>query len=151
MRYLKVTAQDRNRTGKADTVHFQFYEDELLTRETMVTATDSGRQPLVKLARTYLKLGWLNVGDGSERYLQIFAQNPVSDGTPEAVRLHFHDGSLPPPGSTIAYKASALDRDIDGRFELILSSDVDNDGRADRTDRSRVKSLALEFLKLNWH
>ncbi|RON08310.1 hypothetical protein BK659_17285 [Pseudomonas brassicacearum] len=149
MLYLTATAQDRGRKGEADTVHFQFYEDERLIREVVVTATDSGRQPLVKFARTYLKLGWFNAGDDSERYLQIFAQNLVGNGTPEAVRLHFHDEALHATGSTIAYKASALDRDNDGSFELILSSDVDNDGHADRTDRRRVKALAIEFLKID--
>ncbi|MGE8101377.1 hypothetical protein [Pseudomonas fluorescens] len=149
MFYLKATAQDRGRKGEADTVHFRFYEDERLIREAIVTATDSGRHPLAKFARTYLKLGWFNAGDGSERYLQIFAQNLVGNGTPETVRLHFHDGTLRSTGSTIAYKASALDQDNDGSFELILSSDVDNDGRADRNDRRRVKALAIEFLKIN--
>jgi len=138
MRYLKVIAQDRSGKGTADTVHFQFYEDEQLQRET----TDADRQQLRSLGKTYLKCAWFNEGEGEERHLRIFSQNPSADGTPETVRLHFHEGQK------IAYKAAAHDLDNDGGLEVILSSDVDNDGRADRTDRRRVASMAGEFLKL---
>ncbi|EUB73272.1 hypothetical protein PMI27_003015 [Pseudomonas sp. GM41(2012)] len=138
MRYLKVIAQDRSGKGTADTVHFQFYEDEQLQRE----ATDADRQQLRSLGKTYLKCAWFNEGEGEERHLRIFSQNPSADGTPETVRLHFHEGQK------IAYKAAAHDLDNDGGLEVILSSDVDNDGRADRTDRRRVASMVEEFLKL---
>lgn len=50
----------------------------------------------------------------------------------------------------IAYKAAAQDLDNDGGLELILASDVDNDGRSNRTDRSRVTALVKQFLKLGW-
>jgi hypothetical protein len=33
MRYLKVIAQDRSGKGAADTVHFEFFEDDQLRRE----------------------------------------------------------------------------------------------------------------------
>lgn len=75
--------------------------------------------------------------------MRIFSQHSSSDGTQQTVRLHFHEGAV------IAYKAAAHDLDNDGVFELILSSDVDNDGRANRTDRSRVSSLVREFLKVS--
>lgn len=140
MRYLKVMAQDRSRKGSADTVHFEFHEDDRLQRET----TDVDRQRLSSFGKTYLKCAWFNEGEGEERHLRIFSQNPSADGTPETVRLHFHDGPK------IAYKAAVRDLDNDGVFEWVLSSDVDNDGRANRTDRSRVKALAKEFLKLDW-
>ena len=107
-------------------------------------ATNADRQRLKSFGKTYLKCAWFNSGDGEERHLRIFSQNPSADGTPETVRLHFHEGPV------IAYKAAAHDLDNDGVFELILSSDVDNDGRANRTDRSRVMSLAREFLKFGW-
>jgi hypothetical protein len=138
MRYLKVIAQDRSGKGTADTVHFEFYENDRLQRET----TDADRQRLQFFGKTYLKCAWFNEGEGEERHLRIFSQNPSADGTPETVRLHFHEGQ------TIAYKAAAHDLDNDGGLEVILSSDVDNDGRADRTDRRRVASMAGEFLKL---
>jgi hypothetical protein len=138
MRYLKVIAQDRSGEGSADTVHFEFYENDRLQRET----TDADRQRLQSFGKTYLKCAWFNEGEGEERHLRIFSQNPSADGTPETVRLHFHEGQ------TIAYKAAAHDLDNDGGLEVILSSDVDNDGHADRTDRRRVASMAGEFLKL---
>jgi hypothetical protein len=138
MRYLKVIAQDRSGKGSADTVHFEFHETDRLQRET----TDADRQRLQSFGKTYLKCAWFNEGEGEERHLRIFSQNPSADGTPETVRLHFHEGQ------TIAYKAAAHDLDNDGGLEVILSSDVDNDGHADRTDRRRVASMAGEFLKL---
>jgi hypothetical protein len=138
MHYLKVIAQGRNGKGVADTVHFEFYEDERLQRK----ATSAERLRLKSFSRTYLKCAWFNDGEGEERHLRIFSQHSSSDGTPKTVRLHFHEGLV------IAYKAAAHDLDNDGVFKLILSSDVDNDGRANRTDRSRVWSLVREFLKV---
>ena len=140
MRYLKVIAQDRSGQGVADSLQFEFYEDDRLQRK----ATEADRQRLNAFGNTYLKCAWFNGGDGEERHLRIFSQNPSVDGTPETVRLHFHEGPV------IAYKAAARDLDNDGVFELILSTDVDNDGRANRTDRSRVAALAKQFLKLGW-
>ena len=139
MHYLKVIAQDRSGKGSADTVHFQFYEDEQLQRE----ATSADRQRLKSFGKSYLKCAWFNEGEGEDRHLRIFSQNPSADVSPETVRLHFHEGPV------IAYKAAVRDLDNDGVFELILASDVDNDGRANRTDRRRVLSLAREFLKIS--
>jgi hypothetical protein len=140
MRYLKVIAQDVSGKGQADTLDFRFHEDEHVLRE----ATETERHRLKAFGTTYLKCAWFNAGESEERHLRIFAENTTGDGTPEAVRLHFHEGP------TIAYKAAARDLDNDGDFELMLSSDVDNDGRANRTDRNRVRSLAREYLKLGW-
>ncbi|MCU1762631.1 hypothetical protein NTD84_23310 [Pseudomonas sp. 14P_8.1_Bac3] len=140
MRYLKVIAQDRSGQGVADTLQFEFYENGQLQRE--ATAADLKR--LKSFSTLYLKCAWFNDGEGEARHLRIFSQNPSGDGTPEMVRVDFYQGSV------IAYKAAARDLDNDGVFELILASDVDNDGRANRTDRNRVRSLAREFLKLGW-
>jgi len=140
MRYLKVIAQDQNADGQPDTLHLRFYEDEQLQRE----ATQADLHRLKRLGSTYLKCAWYNAGDDEARHLRIFAQNPSADGTPETVRLHFHDGAQ------IAYKAAVHDLDNDGAFEVVLSTDVDNDGRADRTDRSRISALVREFLKSGW-
>ncbi|RON55248.1 hypothetical protein [Pseudomonas frederiksbergensis] len=139
MRYLKVIAQDRNGQGAADTLQFRFYEDERLLRD--ATAADLKR--LRVFGNTYLKCAWFNVGESEERHLRVFSLNPSGDGTPETVRLHFHEGEV------IAYKAAAHDLDNDGGLEVILSSDVDNDGRANRTDRSRVMALVKQFLKVD--
>jgi hypothetical protein len=139
-RYLKVIAQAPIGQGQDGIVRYRFSESDHLQRE----ATDAELRWLKTFGKTYLKCAWYNEGQGEERHLRIFSENPGGDGTPETVRLHFH------AGQTIAYKAAARDLDNDGDFELILSSDVDNDGRADRTDRRRVASLVREFLKLGW-
>jgi hypothetical protein len=133
MRYLKVIAQDRSGSGQPDSLHFRFYENEQMVRE----ATPAELQRLKSLGATYLKCAWFNAGEHTERHLRMYSP------TPGSVRLHFHDGP------TIIYKAAAHDLDNDGVFEVILSSDVDNDGRANRTDRNRVRTLAREFLKLD--
>ena len=140
MRYLKVIAQDPSGSGQPDSLHFRFYEGEQLLRE----ATALERQRLKALGATYSKCAWYNTGESEERHLRIFSLNPSVDGTPESVRLHFHKGP------TIIYKAAVHDLDNDGAFEVILSSDVDNDGCANRTDRNRVRALVREFLKVGW-
>lgn len=137
---MKVIAQDPSGQGAADTVHFEFYEDDQLQRK----ATAAERQRLKSFSKTYLKCAWYNSGDGETRHLRIFSLNSSADGTPESVRLHFHDGAV------ISYKAAVHDLDNDGGLEVILSSDVDNDGRADRTDRRRVTTLVKQFLKVGW-
>ncbi|KOY04210.1 hypothetical protein [Pseudomonas nunensis] len=139
-RYLKVIAQDSTGQGHADTVLYRFIENEHLQRE--ATATELRR--LKVFGKTYLKCAWFNAGEGEERYLRIFSQNLSGDGTPEIVHLHFREGPV------IVYKAAAQDLDNDGGLELILASDVDNDGRSDRTDRSRVTALVKQFLKVGW-
>ncbi|MGJ7518729.1 hypothetical protein ACSFE6_30850 [Pseudomonas baetica] len=140
MRYLKAIAQDRSGGGVADRLRVQFFEDEQLLRE----ATDDEMRRLETFSTTYLKCRWFNDGEGEQRHLRMFSLNPSGDGTPESVRLHFHEGPV------IAYKAAVHDLDNDGAFEVVLCSDVDNDGRADRTDRTRVNSLVREFLKIEW-
>jgi len=140
MRYLKVIAQDRSGQGVADTLQFRFYEDDHLLRE----ATAAELKRLKVFGTTYLKCAWFNAGESEERHLRIFSLNPSADGTPEQVRLHFHQGPV------IACKAAAHDQDNDGGLEVILSSDVDNDGRANRTDRRRVAMLVKQFLKVGW-
>jgi len=140
MRYLKVVAQDLNGRGTADTLHFSFHDGERLGRD----ATVAELKRLRVFGNTYLKCAWYNLGDGNVRHLRVFSGNASGDGTPEIVHLHFHDGTQ------IAYKAAMQDLDNDGELELILCSDVDNDGHANRTDRNRVKALVREFLKLGW-
>ncbi|MGE8068549.1 hypothetical protein [Pseudomonas sp. NPDC089569] len=140
MRYLKVIAQDRDGSGTAETLHYEFYEDDAFLRD----ATDAEILLLRTFGTNYLKCRWFNEGEGEERHLRMFSLNPSGDGTPESVRLHFHEGPV------IAYKAAVHDLDNDGTFEVVLCSDVDNDGRADRTDRTRVNALVREFMKLGW-
>ncbi|WP_439820261.1 hypothetical protein ACSPX5_22070 [Pseudomonas sp. HLG18] len=140
MRFLKVIARDRSGSGAGDSVQLRFHDSEQDWRE----ASAREVAQLRSFTSTYLKCAWFNAADEDSRHLRIFVLNPGSDGTPESVRLHFHQGE------TIAYKAAVHDLDNDGRFEVVLCSDVDNDGRANRTDRSRVTALVKQFLKLGW-
>ncbi|WP_253277063.1 hypothetical protein [Pseudomonas fluorescens] len=139
MRFLKVIAQDRSGKGVADTLRLQFFQDELWLRE----ATDDEVLRLKTFGTHYFKCRWFNDGEGEERHLRMFSLNPTADGSPDSVRLHFHEGS------NIAYKAAVHDLDNDGAFENVLCTDVDNDGRANRTDRTRVNALVREYLKLD--
>ncbi|WP_285419130.1 hypothetical protein [Pseudomonas sp. efr-133-TYG-5] len=140
MRYLQVIAQDRLGTGVADSVQLRFHQGDQMWR----TATAREEAQLRSFSKTYLKCAWFNAAGSEARHLRMFSLNPRGDGTPESVRLHFHEGD------TIAYKAAVHDLDNDGGFEVILVSDIDNDGRANRTDRSRVTALVKQFLKLGW-
>jgi hypothetical protein len=140
MRFLKVVAQDRSENGAADTLRFHFFEDEQWLRD----ATDDEVLRLKTFGAHYFKCRWFNDGEGEERHLRLFTLNPTADGTPDSVHLHFHEGP------NVAYKAAVHDLDNDDAFEIVLCSDVDNDGRANRTDRTRVNALVREYLKLDW-
>ncbi|WP_130907652.1 hypothetical protein [Pseudomonas sp. Sample_16] len=140
MRYLKVIAQDRSGNGDADTLRLLFFEDEQLLRE----ASDNEVLRLKNFGSHYFKCRWFNTGEGEERHLRMFSLSPTGNATPESVRLHFHEGP------NIVYKAAVHDLDNDGAFEIVLCTDVDNDGRANRTDRTRVNALVREYLKLGW-
>lgn len=140
MRFFKVFAQDRIGKGAADTLRYQFFEDEQWLRD----ATDDEVLRLKAFGSHYLKCNWFNDGAGEDRHLRMFSLNPSGDGAPESVRLHFHDGP------NLVYKAAVHDQDNDNAFEIVLCSDVNNDGRANRTDRTRVKALVREFIRLGW-
>ncbi|MBU6960122.1 hypothetical protein KRR23_20550 [Pseudomonas sp. CVAP len=144
MRYVKVIAWDSSERGAVDAVHFQFYADAVVYREETIRDTGTDSLPLRKFAQAFLKLGWHKTNE-AERYLHILADNRTGDGTPESVWMYFREGAI------TVYKAVARDLDNDGILELILSSDVNNDGRADRKDRGLVRLLAKEFLKFGWN
>lgn len=176
MRYLKVIAQDQSQNGVADTVHFHFCEvtpgpneDCVLFKASAFDMNGDGRidqlcgdvnddgkrnlrdqQLLKRFAKAYLKLNWNNPAGSLLRYMQIFAEDFTTDSTPEAVRLHFHEGVGSPVNHSMVYGATAYDVDNNGSLEWILAPDVDHDGRAGKSDEHQVKWLATEFLKFNW-
>lgn len=143
MRYVNVIAWDSSERGAVDTVHFQFYADAVVYREETIRDAGTDLPALRTFAQAFLKLDWHKT-DEAERYLHILADNLTGDGRPEAVWMYFREGAI------TVYKAVARDLDNDGTLELILSSDVNNDGRADRKDRGLVRLLAKEFLKFGW-
>lgn len=175
MRYLKVTAQDRIGNGKADTVLLHFFEETKAAEDTLVhkayaldmTANgkidfqvgdvnndgkeDLSDERLLKaFAETFLQLNWFNRGETWERYLKIFTEDFANDGSPDTVRLHFHEGIGKPSDQSIVYTASAYDTNNDGKLDWTINFDMDNDGDQDAVDQKLVSHLSNGYLKFNW-
>lgn len=176
MRYLKVTVQDRVGNGRPDSVLLQFYESACTPGEDVLVnkafaldfdadgsvdykmgdVTNDGRENSVdqRLLKTFanacLKLNWFNPGASTKRYLKIFAEDFAEDGSPDTVRLHFHEGNGKPTDKTLAYTASAYDTDNNGTLDWSIHFDVDNDGDIDALDRGLVSLLSATYLKFKW-
>lgn len=175
MRYLKITAQDRSGNHRADTLLLHFFEESGNTQDTLIhkayaldisadgkvdfqvgDVNNDGRETikderlLKKFADAYLQLNWFNKGDTWERYLKIFVEDFVQDGSPDTVRLHFHQGKDKPTDETIIYTASAYDTNNDGKLDSLIHFDMDNDGDIDAVDQRLVSLLSNEYLKFNW-
>ena len=175
MRYLKVTAQDRSTNNRADTVLLHFFEESSGAEDTLVhrayalditadgkvdfqagDANSDGKEDikderlLKSFANTYLQLNWFNRGNTWDRYLKIFTEDFAKDGSPDTVRLHFHEGTGKPQDHTIVYTASHYDTDNDGTLDWIISFDVDNDGDQDAVDRKLVSQLSTRYVKFKW-
>ncbi|VVN96224.1 hypothetical protein PS691_02261 [Pseudomonas fluorescens] len=176
MRYLKVTAQDRLRNGKAETVLLQFYEqpgggaEDILVNTAfaldltadgkvdykMGDVTNNGRENTVDerlletFANAYLQLNWFNRGAVWKRYLKIFAEDFYADGTPDTVRLQLHEGAGEASERTLASWHAAYDFDNDGTLEWNIHFDVNHDGIIDEVDEALVRRLADTFLKFRW-
>lgn len=176
MRYLKVIAQDRIGNGRADSVLLQFYEpgckpgeDVLINKAfaldfdadgkvdyKMGDVTNNGRENSVDqrlleaFANAYLKLNWFNSGVSWKRYLKIFVEDFARDGSPDTVRLHFHEGVGKATDKTLVYTASAYDRDNDGKLDWLIHFDMDNDGDIDPVDQSLLSLLCETYLKFKW-
>lgn len=175
MRYLKVTAQDRSANGKADTVLLHFLEESSGAEDTLIhkayalditadgkvdfqvgDVNNDGKENakderlLKPFADAYLQLNWFNRGDTWARYLKIFAEDFANDGSPDTVRLHFHEGVGKPSDQSIVYTASAYDTNNDGTMDWLINFDVDNDGDKDAVDQKLVSLLSTAYLKFNW-
>ena len=176
MRYLKVTAQDRSGNHRADTVLLHFFEevcgaeDKLIRKAYALDITADGgvdfqagdangdgqetikdEQFLKAFADAFLTLNWFNHGDTWARYLKIFTKDFFQDGSPDTVRLHFHEGTGTPRDQTIAYTASAYDTSNDGKLDSLIHFDVNNDGTTGKADYDLVKLLSRGFLVFNWY
>jgi hypothetical protein len=175
MRYLKVTAQDRSSNNRADTVLLHFFEessgveDNLIHRAYALDITADGKvdfqagdvnndgkqdlkdeRLLKSFADAYLKLNWFNQGSNWARYLKIFTEDSHQDGSPDTVRLHFHEGTGKPSDESIIYTASNYDTNNDGKLDTIIGFDVDNDGDQDAMDQKLVSQLSTAYLKFKW-
>ena len=175
MRYLHVTAQDRLRNGKADTVFLHFLEKQLdgsaMLSNTafaldingdgkvdykMGDVTNNGRentvdeQLLERFANAYLQLNWFNTGATWQRYLKILAEDFYDDGSPDTVRLHLHAGRPAEEARTLVSWHAAYDLDNDGKLEWNIHHDINHDGVIDRVDDRLVQRMAELFLKFRW-
>lgn len=175
MRYLKITAQDRSGNHRADTVLLHFFEamenaeDKLIHKAYALDITADGEvdfqvgdvnndgqentrdeRLLKKFADAFLQLNWFNKGDTWERYLKIFVEDFAQDGSPDTVRLHFHQGTGKPTDETIIYTASAYDTNNDGKLDSLIHFDMDNDGDIDAVDQRHLTLLSKEYLKFKW-
>lgn len=171
MRYLKITAQNLFGEQITNTVHLQFFEvtddgyDNFSHKFSVydVYPHDSGgalidgfdssvgmtkhQRRLVAFAQAYLHLNWFNPEHGWARYLKIYAKDTLKDGSPDSVHLLFYDGRT---GRTV-YTAEANDTNSDGKMDVFLHADMDNDGEINDKDRELVKFLSVEYLKLDWN
>jgi hypothetical protein len=105
---------------------------------------------LKTFADAYLQLNWFNRGNTWERYLKIFTEDFAKDGSPDTLRLHFHEGAGKPQDQTIVYTASAYDTNNDRKLDWMINFDVDNDGDQDAVDQKLVSLLSTAYLKFNW-
>lgn len=175
MRYLKITAQDRSANGRADTVLLHFFEetngaeDRLVHKAYALDITADGKvdfqvgdvnndgkentkdeRLLKSFADAFLRLNWFNRGTTWERYLKIFTEDFARDGSPDTVRLHFHEGVGKPSDQSIAYTASAYDTNNDGKLDWLVNYDMNNDGNQDAVDQQLGMVLSTTYVKFNW-
>lgn len=170
MRYLKVVAQDRAGTGRADCVLLHFYEqgsasdEELLLNRAYVLDIDADgkfdakigdanndgkrdeidRHLLQTVADTYLQFNWLNPGSEWTRHLRVYAEDYHHDGTTNCVNLQLYDGA-----KVTAWHA-VFDLNNDGKVERTTHGDVNRDRRTDEADQALVLVLAQTFMRFNW-
>ncbi|MFY0728338.1 hypothetical protein [Pseudomonas sp. NFX15] len=175
MRYLKVTAQDRSANGRADTVLLHFFEESSGCEDTLIhkayalditadgkvdfqvgDVNNDGKENtkderlLKSFADAFLRLNWFNCENTWARYLKIFVEDFAKDGSPDTVRLHFHEGVGKPQDETIVYTASAYDTNNDGKLDWLIHFDMDNDGDQDAVDQKLVSLLSTTYLKFKW-
>lgn len=175
MRYLKVFAQDRTGSGRADTVLLQFYESLPLHQDRLLhhavaydypvdgkidysrgDVNNDGEENcldqllLDQFATAYLKLNWFNSGTTSIRHLKIHAECFYDDGVPNVVRLDFHEYVNTYSKNTLVYHAAAYDADGNGVFETVTDSDMDGNGVVDKVDKALIRCLCTSYLAFNW-
>ncbi|MFZ4966405.1 hypothetical protein ACL9RJ_19340 [Pseudomonas sp. Mn2068] len=177
MRYLRVTAQDRSGSGKADSVLLHFYQKNLCEPDEVVGeaialdisgdglsdfafAADINRDgqidqadiALLKLfANTYLQLNWFNKGASEQRVLCMFVGNHGKNGKPSAVCLQFRDRCEAGGKQSLVYSATAYDGGSNGRLDSFSNTDLDRNGVADKADKELLKTMASTYLQFKWH
>lgn len=176
MRYLKVIAQDRFGSGRADYVFLEFHEQSGMDAESRLLnsvvaldfsadgkadfniddLTDDGKEYSLdqclrrNFANTYLAFNWFNPGASRKQYLKLIAEDLQGDGTPNVVRLQLRREIKEGLDGTRIYWSAAFDRDNDGKIDFSFHGDANGDGRIDKVDDLLVRRLAALYLKFNW-
>jgi hypothetical protein len=176
MRYLKAVAQDMSGNGHADTVILHFYQqhpgcpDELIHEIFAVDMSADGRVDLQwaedlspgnrprmldkhqvdVFADSFLKLNWFNKRSHWQRTLTLYVDHFAKAGTPNAIKLDFHERIADACKGSLIYKAAAYDGDGDGVLESFTNSDIDHDGVANNADKELIRSLCKSFLAFEW-
>lgn len=81
------------------------------------------------------------------RYMKLSAQDYCPDGTPDVVKLEWHDNQRTP---SLVRCVTVFDMDNDGNLDCAQPEDIDNDGVSDEWDRFKAIALARQFLEFNW-
>lgn len=177
MRYLKATAQDRSGNGKADTVIVHFYESQTdepdalryealavdmdgdsvidvqcagdINRDGQSTLAD--QQLLKAFASAFLKIGWCNRANSSQRALTLYVDHYDKQGKPNAIKLQLHDVQDGTRKESLRCSAAAYDADGNGVLETFTKSDIDGNGSADNVDKEWIRALASTFLAMKWY
>lgn len=174
MRYLKIYAQDVLDNDVPDVVYLEFYDDiqtpALVHRATAFDITDDGkfdwviaddlnqdgivdtvdREMALEFAQLFLAFEWFSLDEPFEKYLKVFAQDFDSNGIPDTVRLHFHQGDGVPRDETLVCSAAVYSDGNGQGASVSIHQDVNNDGKVDRQDAELVKQFAALFLKFAW-
>lgn len=177
MRYLKATAQDRSGNGKADTVIVHFYESragepDALRHEALAVDMDgdsvidvqcagdinrdgqstlADKQLLKAFANAFLKIGWFNLANSSQRTLTLYVDHYDKQGKPNAIKLQLHDVQDGTRKESMRCSAAAYDADGNGVLETFTNSDIDGNGIADKVDKEWIRALGTTFLAMKWY
>lgn len=176
MRYLKVTAQDRVGSGRADLVLLDFYQtaanacgDEVVNSAFAVDFDADGKvdykkgdvnnngkensidQRLLEIfANSYLKMNWFNTGPARGRYMKVLAEDFHADGTPNVVKLQLHEDNGQGAQPSLVSWHGVFDGNNDGSLECLVYADANHDGVIEQIDGVIIQSLANVFLMFRW-
>lgn len=175
MRFLILRAYDIYDNDKPDVVYLDFYDDALsnpLASEAVLfdingdgkldwkLADDINNNGIADaldeamawvFAQQYMAFNWCSPKVGGERCLKVFAEDFNTDGIPDTVRLHFHQGVGELSDDTLAYTAAFYLRGDGSGDGTHVSWDVNNDGKTNSVDVELVGGFCRNFLVFNWH
>jgi hypothetical protein len=171
MRYLKVVAQDRAGTGRADCVLLRFYEQEDNADEALQlnsafaldidadgivdtalgdvnndgTKDAADRQLLRTFTNTYLQFNWFNPGTDWSRHLKVYSEDYHNDGTINCINFQLYEN-----GKIAAWHA-VFDVNNDAEIRRSTRGDINGDRQIDKLDQTLLFNLGRTYLEFNWN